>query len=115
MSTELATSFAKEWIDAWNAHDLERILSHYATEIVFLSPIAAARVGNGRMVGIEALANYWRHALADMPDLRFELKEALIGHESLTILYRNHRNTLVAETVEFNAGNQVVRSSACYA
>ncbi len=35
-----AAAFAREWLAAWNSHDLERILSHYATGIVFLSPFA---------------------------------------------------------------------------
>lgn len=25
-----AQQFSREWIDAWNAHDLDRVLSHYA-------------------------------------------------------------------------------------
>jgi ketosteroid isomerase-like protein len=33
-------AFAEDWIAAWNAHDLDRVLSHYADDIVFLSPIA---------------------------------------------------------------------------
>jgi ketosteroid isomerase-like protein len=28
-----AEHFAAEWIDAWNCHDLERILSHYAMTV----------------------------------------------------------------------------------
>ena len=36
--------FANHWIKAWNSHDLEAILSHYAEDIVFLSPIAAALI-----------------------------------------------------------------------
>ena len=32
-------AFAEEWITAWNTHDLDRILSHYAEDIVFRSPV----------------------------------------------------------------------------
>ncbi len=115
MSPEAANAFAQEWIAAWNAHDADRVLSHYASDVVFLSPIAQARVGNGRVEGIEALENYWRPALTAMPDLKFELKHVLIGHDCLTILYRNHRQQLVAETVEFGPSGKVVKSCACYA
>ena len=27
-----ARTFAEEWVAAWNAHDLERILAHYSDE-----------------------------------------------------------------------------------
>ena len=39
--------FARQWIDAWNAHDLERILSPYAPDVVFRSPVAAQVVPDG--------------------------------------------------------------------
>jgi len=107
-------SFAEEWVEAWNARDLERILSHYAADIVFLSPVAARRLGDGRVNGIAALREYWSAALAAIPDLRFTLEAALSGHQCLTILYRNQRGQQVAETVEFNAAGKICRSSACY-
>ena len=77
-------SFAEEWVEAWNARDLERILSHYAADIVFLSPVAARRLGDGRVSGIAALGEYWSAALEAIPDLRFTLEAALSGHQCLT-------------------------------
>jgi len=109
-----AQDFAREWIAAWNTRDLDRILGHYAAEIVLLSPLAQRRLGNGRVEGIAALRDYWQGGLAANPGLRFDLETVLVGHESLTILYRNHLGQRVAETVEFDAAGKVVRSSACY-
>ncbi len=109
-----ARAFACEWIAAWNAHDLERILSHYATGVVFLSPVAQKRVGNGRVMGIAALRAYWGAGLAAQPDLRFELLDVFAGHDCLTLRYRNHRGQTAAETCEFGADGKVVRSFACY-
>lgn len=108
-------AFAAEWIAAWNARDLDRILSHYADEVVFLSPVAARLLGNGRVEGIAALRDYWRKGLAGAPELRFELIDILVGYQCLTILYRNHRGQQVAETCEFGAAGRIVRSSGCYA
>ena len=110
-----AASFAAEWINAWNSHDLTRIVSHYASDIVFLSPIAEQRIGNGRVVGMDALRDYWGLGLKANPDLKFELIEVLRGHECLTILYRNQRGQSVAETMEFGRDRKIVRSCACYA
>jgi hypothetical protein len=113
MPTE-PTAFAQAWIAAWNTRDLDAILSHYAADVVFLSPYAKQVVGKGRVVGIDALRAYWRRGLDANPDLHFELDSVLAGFEALTILYRNHRGQQVAETVEFDGGGKVVRSFACY-
>jgi hypothetical protein len=115
VTVEAARSFAEEWVAAWNAHDLDRILSHYAAEIVFLSPVAEMRLGNGRVEGIDALRAHWAAGLTAQPNLRFELIEVLAGCRSLTILYRNHRSQTAAETFEFGEGGAVVRSYACHA
>ena len=32
MNQKQANEFAAEWIEAWNAHDLDRILSHYTDD-----------------------------------------------------------------------------------
>jgi len=114
MTGEEAQAFADEWIAAWNSHDLDRVLSHYAPDVVFLSPVAQKVVGNGRVVGIPALRSYWGKTLASQPQLKFELLTVLVGHACLTILYRNHRNQQAAETFEFASDGKVARSFACY-
>jgi ketosteroid isomerase-like protein len=114
MDSAFAHDFAQRWVDDWNSHDLSRILSHYADDIVFLSPIAQRLLGDGRVARKDALRAYWTRGLAANPTLKFELKDVLVGHQCLTILYGNHRGQAVAETVEFNAENLVVRSCACY-
>ena len=55
--------FAQTWIAAWNSHDLEGILAHYAEDIIFASPIAARLVGTGVIQGKAALRRYWAQAL----------------------------------------------------
>ncbi len=107
--------FAEDWIDSWNTHDLDRILAHYASDIIFLSPIAQQAIGTGRVVGLAALRNYWSERLIARPDLKFELLEVLAGHQCVTIRYRNHRGQSAAETFEFGQDDKVIRSFACYA
>lgn len=114
MTTTDARAFATEWIAAWNSRDLDRILSHYDSDIVLLSPIAQKLVGNGRVEGLAALRSYWGQALANAPNLHFDLIDVRVGHQCLTILYRNHRNQDASETFEFGNHGNVVRSFACY-
>jgi hypothetical protein len=106
--------FAAEWIAAWNAHDLERILVLYAKDVVFLSPHALSRTGNGRVEGTAGLRRYWGPAIDAQPNLRFELQSVLTGYECLTILYRNHKGEQAAESFELDADGRVSRSIACY-
>ena len=115
MTAGEAESFAHEWIAAWNARDLERILSHYADDVIFLSPRAHSMIGNGRVAGMKALRSYWRKALDMAPDLHFTLETWLVGHQAMTILYTNHRGQRVAESVAFDSYGKVAHSMACYA
>ena len=75
ISAERAAHFAQDWIASWNAHDLERILSHYAPDFSMTSPLIVQFAGEpgGTLQGREAVGAYWAAALQRMPDLRFEL------------------------------------------
>jgi ketosteroid isomerase-like protein len=109
-----AEAFAEHWIAAWNAHDLDRILAHYAPDIEFLSPVAREVTGDGRVVGITALRAYWTRAMALNPELTFERVAVFTGDRCITVVYRNHRRQLAAETFEFEDSGRVVRAFACY-
>ena len=108
--------FARDWVEAWNAHDLERILSHYAPDVVFASPVAAEIVPESRGVirAIDALRSYWASGLDRIPDLHFDLVDALHTVDGVTILYRNQRDLLVAETLFFDSDGLVTQSFAAY-
>ncbi len=41
LTQQQAQDFAQDWIEAWNSHDLDRILAHYDEHVVLVSPIAA--------------------------------------------------------------------------
>lgn len=120
-----AQTFAREWVKAWNDHDLQAILAHYADDIVFHSPRIRMVTGQDVDVvnGKAALSDYWRQALAQARDLFFEIDQVMTGSDALTIVYTNHRQQTVAETFVFgdpnrdgdsNAG-KVVTSIATYA
>src|SRR3954453_14571593 len=109
-------ALAHEWIAAWNAHDLERVLSHYAPDVELSSPLAAERVpGSGGYVRGEAeLRAYWEPALAANPDLHFELEAVLTAVDGCTILYRNHRGQLGPESLYWNDAGKVTRAAVAY-
>ena len=116
MTPEEAGAFAKEWIDAWNSHDLERILSHYGAGVEFRSPfiVHVLNEPSGTIRGREALRDYLARGLAAFPDLKFELMRALPGIRSVVLLYRSVRGLLAAEVMDLDDSGKVVRVAAHY-
>jgi ketosteroid isomerase-like protein len=111
-----ALEFAREWIDAWNSHDLERILSHYSEDFEMTSPFIVERMSepSGVLKGKAAIRPYWSKGLAPSSPLRFELIEVFEGVRSITLHYRRHDHRLAAEVLEFNDRGEVVRGMAHY-
>src|SRR5579863_10371776 len=116
MDSKFATHFAAEWIAAWNAHDLTRVLSHYTEDFEMSSPkiVQIAGEPSGRLVGKAAVGAYWATALNRNPDLRFELLAVLHGIDSVVLHYRRAGGQLAAEVFHFNAAGLVFRASANY-
>lgn len=111
-------AFAAEWVAAWNAHDLDRILSHYAADVVFESPVIRERLGkaSGQVRGQDELRAYWSGAFKAYPDLRFEVLDVLRGIDGGAIRYFSHvRGCEVVEVFSFDASGLVARSAAFYA
>lgn len=114
LTKEWALEFVQEWIEAWNAHDLERILSHYIDDFEMSSPLIVERAGraDGVLKGKANVAAYWKPSMSLDPPLRFELIDVLVGPSQLTIYYRNVGRRVVAETLVFNASREAIRGCA---
>lgn len=117
MTEAFARQFADHWLAAWNAHNLDAVLSHYAPDFEMSSPLIAAMGINpsGTLRGKDAVAAYWRAALDRLPDLRFEPIAVLAGAASLVIHYRTSFGKLAAETFVFDQQDKVIRAAAHYA
>jgi ketosteroid isomerase-like protein len=61
-----AEEFTREWIAAWNSHDLCMILSHYADDFEMHSPLIVERRKDpdGVLRGKQAIGEYWAIGLA---------------------------------------------------
>jgi len=117
MERTFAERFAAEWVASWNAHDLGRVLSHYAEDFEMSSPIIIQIAGepSGTLRGKAAVGAYWKKALELIPDLKFELISVLAGVGSLTLCYEGPRGRLAAEVLHFGPDNKVIRAFAHYA
>ena len=110
-----ADDFAREWVDAWNSHDIERILSHYSDDFEMASPLIAQRgfSATGSLQGKEAVRAYWTPAVGPGSTLQFELIQALVSVDSIAIHYRSG-SRLCVEVVRFNAQGRVTAGAAHY-
>src|SRR5438045_3392213 len=111
-----AWKLAEHWIAAWNAHDLEQIMTHYEEAIELISPVAAQLLGttDGKVVGIANLRAYFQRGLEAYPELRFRLEDVLWGVNSVVLYYINHKGTRTAEFMEISANGKVARVVANY-
>ena len=108
--------FAREWVDAWNAHDVEAVLAHFADDVVFSSPVAlrVLPASGGVVRGKAALREYWTTALAGIPDLKFAVENVFQGIDTVVITYRNQNGGLVNEVLRFGDDNRVVEGHGTY-
>lgn len=116
MTKDDAWTLANHWVAAWNAHNLDSILSHYDDAIELTSPVAARLLGtpDGKVTGKANLRSYFLRGLEANPDLHFHLEEVLWGINSVVLYYTNQKGTRSAEFMELSAAGKVVRVVANY-
>ena len=116
MDAGFAARFARDWVEAWNAHDLARVLDQYEDDFEMSSPIIVAMMGvsSGRLTGKASVGDYWARALERIPDLHFELLTVLAGVESVTVYYRSRHRGLSAEVFHFGPTDKVRAAFAHY-
>ncbi len=99
-----AWSLANHWVAAWNAHDLDLIMTHYEDAIELISPVAAR----------PNLRAYFQRGLEAYPELHFRLEDVLWGINSIVLYYTNQKGTRTGEFMELSASGKVVRVVANY-
>ncbi|HXE10562.1 MAG TPA: nuclear transport factor 2 family protein [Bryobacteraceae bacterium] len=116
MTETQARSFAREWMMAWNSHDLNAIMSHYAPEVVLISPVAARLLADstGTVVGKEALLSYFKQGLQAYPNLSFNLIEVMWGLSSIVLHYVNQNGIKCGEFMELAPDGKVIKVVAHY-
>lgn len=117
MITEDKTrNLAAHWIQAWNSHDLDEIMSHYGEDVVLISPVAARILNDpsGTVKGKDALRAYFKRGLEVYPNLKFDLLDVMWGLSSVVLYYVNQKGTKTGEFMEIDSKGKVVRVVANY-
>lgn len=117
MSLSRAHAIAEDWVSAWNARDLDRILSHYAEDVTFSSPTVVTRYGepSGVLHGKSALREHFRRGLeAFGEDVRFNIVDILCGINGYTVYYARETGATVVDTVIVDSSGRGVQVHAHY-
>ncbi|HPS88389.1 MAG TPA: nuclear transport factor 2 family protein [Methanosarcina vacuolata] len=116
ISVPEAQEFAREWIEAWNSHNIDRILDHYSEDFEMTTPMIVLVMNDqtGTLKGKKNVKPYWEKALEKVPDLWFELLDVFVSVNSLVIYYKAVFGKRAAKVLFFREDGKVNRSIAHY-
>jgi SnoaL-like domain len=112
-----AEAAAAAWIAAWNAHDLDAIMDHYAGDVVFRADTVVSRWNrpDGTLRGKSELREHFRRGLERAPALHFTLRTVLTCPGGYAVFYERENGNVVIDAVEVDAHGRGVRVQAYYA
>ena len=107
-------ALGRDWIAAWNSHDLERVLALYAedTEMTSDRIPALGFDASGTVRGKPTLRAYWSKALTMIPNLHFELIDTYVSPDSVVVFYQNERGKKICEYLRLDAEGKIRQGSA---
>lgn len=110
MSTEKNLSIAHLWFEAFNSHNLDKLLSLYDDEAQHYSPKLKIRIPEteGLITGKVALRAWWKEAFDHLPSLHYKVTSLTSNADRVFMEYirsvENESKLLVAEVLEIKEG-----------
>ena len=107
-------ALGRTWVEAWNARDLERVLTLYDEAAVMTSD-RIPMLGfdeSGTVRGKDTLRAYWSKALGLVPNLHFSLIDVFVSPDSVVVFYENERGKKICEYLRVNDAGLIVQGSA---
>jgi ketosteroid isomerase-like protein len=101
---------AREWLRAFNARELDALLSLYADDAVHVSPKLRVRrpETEGKVRGKAALREWWRDSFERLPGLRYEEITLTADDQRVFMEYLrkapNEADFVVAEVLDVTNG-----------
>ncbi len=118
MSTKENERIAIKWFEAFNAHDLDKLLSLYDDNAKHYSPKLKIRQPetNGLIEGKDALRAWWQDAFERLPSLKYEVQKLTTNSERVFMEYvrkvEGEEEIFVGEVLEIK--NEVIIFSRVY-
>ena len=110
MTAEHCKHIAQVWMDAFNTHDVEKLLYLYADNAVHFSPKLAERKPetNGLIKGKAALRDWWSDAFLRLPTLNYSPIKFIAEKDCIFMEYMRHADgeidLKVGEVLEIHDG-----------
>lgn len=92
MTAAKNVDLAREWLRAFNAHDVSALVALYDERATHTSPKIRALHPDtgGKLVGRDALRAWWEGAIARLPGLRYEETAITASEERVFLEYVRH-------------------------
>jgi len=110
MTTQKNLSIAHAWFEAFNTHNLEKLLSLYDDDAEHFSPKLKIKhpETNGLVKGQNALSTWWQEAFEKLPSLHYKVTSLTANSDRVFMEYvrfvENEDEMLVAEVLEIKEG-----------
>ncbi len=101
---------ARQWLSAFNEHNLAKLLALYAEDATHYSPKLKERhpETNGLITGKENLSAWWRDAFKRMPSLQYKATTLTANDQRVFMEYirkvDNEADSAIAEVLEIENG-----------
>jgi uncharacterized protein (TIGR02246 family) len=109
-------ALGRQWVEAWNSRDLERVLALYAEDVEMTSPhIPALSFGAcGTLRGKGNLRAYWAKGLTTpiASNLHFTLIDTYASPDSVVVFYENERGNRICEYLRLDDAGKIRQGSA---
>ncbi len=107
-------ALGRDWVAAWNARDLDRVLALYADDFEMTSDRIPALGfdASGTLRGKADVRAYWSKGLTMLPNLHFELIDTFVSPDSVVVFYQNERGKKICEYLRVDAEGKIKQGSA---
>jgi len=111
-----AQRYAEQWIDSWNSHDIDSIMSFYADSICHITPKLTMLFGSASntIKDRDQLREYFKATFKRSPELHFTLKEVFAGTESIIICFDSTTGICVAVVLILDNNMKITQYIAHY-
>jgi ketosteroid isomerase-like protein len=110
MNSQKNLSIAHAWFEAFNTHNLEKLLSLYDDDAEHYSPKLKIKLPetNGLISGKNNLRSWWQEAFNTIPSLKYNVTSLTSNDDRVFMEYirlaTNEDNMLIAEVLEIKEG-----------
>lgn len=114
LADDWCKAFVRDWQQAWNEHNLEKILSFYEEGFAMTSPVFQEVLGAAGMscFGKPELRRFCETVFSGVPEYSIKVMAVAVGIGSVTVHYLDSSSRLIAETMQFSARHKIANAAA---